>query len=498
MMDRHNVDCESGLLQGFRGGHTFQYKCNTPTSKHIKTFTRETSNTQNGGLTYLDRQYVHCPDNSFLSQFRVTSSNWWVVRFNFKCQEFEMKSMKCDTRYTKDDEEGDGIRYLDRHKMYCRDDEFLKGFGGNNPWCLKRNWVGWCTSQAFRWKYECCKAEQLDPTPMPISSPTKIPISHPTHKPISHPTNEPISDPTHEPVAHPTHSPTDHPVASPTDEPVSSPTLAPNPFPTMAPNRQEEIKLEQQQEAEAKAQIEILDEKKEEIVKEIEANKDKAADVEGEDEKKDALKEISILKEKLDVINSNLEVNQNILDAVVILEKEVAKGLICPFKFESGVTKLEIPTGCAFFGVVDANWSEQKIKNTPALYVCASETTPVELTTKDLLHYGLVKDSGKSDISMIQPGTHTTVKFYSKDNQAGDAGKFTDSTFKALFEYKYKSSSIEANDNVLSALITSTVAEKSVESCEELIFSDKMHLQVKLMEHVQSKTSNKSATKKNK
>jgi len=122
----------------------------------------------------------------------------------------------------------------------------------------------------------------------------------------------------------------------------------------------------------------------------------------------------------------------------------------------------------------------------------------LELTTKELKHYGLVKESGKSDISFIQPGVDSTVKFYSEDNQAGDAGKFTKITFEPLFEYKYKSSGKEANDNVLSAVITSDLAERSVETCEELKFSDKMHLRVELMEQVQSKTFNKSAAKKNK
>ena len=509
-MDRHNVDCESGLLKGFTGGSSFKYQCNTPISKHVKTYTRETQNSQNGGIVYLDRQYVNCPDNSFLSQFRLTSANWWVVRFNFKCLEFETKSVKCTTRYTGKDEEGDGIRFLDRHKVSCNDDEFLKGFGGDSPGCYKRNWFNVCVSEAFRFKYECCKAEQLDPTPMPISKPTQNPVADPTHKPISdptkepvaHPTSHPVADPTHSPtdhpVAHPTHSPTDHPVASPTDEPISSPTLAPNPFPTMAPNRQEEIKLEKQQEVEAKAEIEALEEKKDEVVEEIQANKEKIADAENEEEKKNAVKEISRLEGKLNVINSNIEVNQNNLDAVAILEKEVQKGLVCPFEFESGVTKLIIPSGCSFFGVTDVNWSEQKIKNTPALYVCTSEPSPLELTTKELKHYGLVKESGKSDISFIQPGVDSTVKFYSEDNQAGDAGKFTKITFEPLFEYKYKSSGKEANDNVLSAVITSDLAERSVETCEELKFSDKMHLRVELMEQVQSKTFNKSAAKKNK
>jgi len=148
--------------------------------------------------------------------------------------------------------------------------------------------------------------------------------------------------------------------------------------------------------------------------------------------------------------------------------------LICPFTFESGVTKIEVPDGCVFFGENDVNHHEQKKKSSPALYVCPMNT-PFHISAKDFESYGLVSGAETSHISMILPGGDVSVAFYSHDHQSGHSGSFTKRFNHPLFQYKYPKSSEFANDNVLSAVIGSTAYYVPLD-CEELQFSDKMHL----------------------
>ena len=149
--------------------------------------------------------------------------------------------------------------------------------------------------------------------------------------------------------------------------------------------------------------------------------------------------------------------------------------MVCPFTFESGVSEVKVPNGCVFFGVNDVNHEEQKAMSSPALYVCAPMDSPSDISAEDLKSYGLVSNGGKSLISMIQPGGSVTVEFYSGDHLSAHRGSFTLKKYNPLFEFKYPKTDEFANDNVLSARVTSTT--KFIPSaCEDLKFSEKMHL----------------------
>ena len=111
---------------------------------------------------------------------------------------------------------------------------------------------------------------------------------------------------------------------------------------------------------------------------------------------------------------------------------------------------------------------------TPALYVCADKHSPNLITSDIFKKYGLVTDI-KSKISMVKPGDSAKVEFYSHDDLKGSKGVFTRKTYKSLTTYYYKDNRESANDNVKSALVTSST-ESFPDSCKELKYSDKMSL----------------------
>ena len=153
---------------------------------------------------------------------------------------------------------------------------------------------------------------------------------------------------------------------------------------------------------------------------------------------------------------------------------DLGEGLICHFTFESGITKVEVPAGCVFFGETDINVAEQRTMITPALYICADKHSPNLITSDIFKKYGLVNDK-KSKISMIKPGGSAKVEFYSHDDLKGSKGTFNPKTYKSLTTYYYKTNRVSANDNVMSALVTSST-DTLPSSCKELKYSDKMSL----------------------
>jgi len=178
-------------------------------------------------------------------------------------------------------------------------------------------------------------------------------------------------------------------------------------------------------------------------------------------------------------------------------EEDGGSSLVCPFTFESGISKVKVPNGCVFFGVNDVNNEAQKAMSSPAVYVCAPMENPADVSAEDLKSYGLVSNGGKSLISMIQPGGSVTVEFYSGDHLSAHRGSFTLKKYTPLFEFKYPKTDEFANDNVLSARVTSTT--KFIPSaCEELKFSEKMHLVASASTKAASKKLSKLSSKASK
>ena len=354
-------------------------------------------------------------------------------------------------------------------------------------------WWGWSKCNKLRFKMTCCNVDENDPTPSPVSNPTPRPIADPTHHPVAHPTHkptdkpnaepthhpipnptekptreptlEPTHKPSHHPVAHPTHQPnaepTHHPIPNPTEKPtkeptleptykpshhpVAEPTLHPNAEPTLAPNPIVEEKLEKKLEKEGEKTIKEIQDKIQHDKDSIELQQDK-----------ESLKALEKVVDEIDKI------------------QEAREGLICHFTFESGITKVEVPAGCVFFGETDINVAEQKNMITPAAYICTDKHSPKLITSDIFKKYGLVTDK-KSLISMIKPGSSAKVEFYSHDDLKGSKGTFTYKTRESLTTYYYKDNRVSANDNVMSALVTSST-DTLPSSCKELKYSDKMSL----------------------
>jgi len=379
------------------------------------------------------------------------------------------------------------------------------------------------------------------PTDKPIAEPTHNPVANPTHQP----TDQPIADPTHKPVADPTHEPSKEPIAEPTKEPVAAPTSEPNAEPTFAPNVAKEVVLEANLlkeavtgEAEAQKDVaaaetklddiqsdlhvadvkvdeaektvndlkdsldahnkEIADakedmivsgentpegEKAEERLKDAEeaAKETKEEIKDAKDELADATKKFTGLIEEKDEVFVDMSASQdqvleniNVVANIKEIVEERMKELACPFTFKQGVSKVEVPPGCVFFAANDVSFSSQKKMNAPAVYICAMDSSPVVVSDIDFKKYNL-----GSSVSYIQPGDETKVTFSSNQDMKGQVATFTSKTHKPLNSFKYKDGTI-ANDRVKTATIESAT-DSIPESCDALIFSSKMKLNVDLM-----------------
>ena len=233
-MDRHNVDCGDLPIRGFRAGTSFQYECyEMKTGGRTSAYGYNSGFNSNGGIEYLDRHSLICPNDFLLNRFQMKSGMFNTVTFEFTCGSYNVKGYGCQDRYTDLNELGDGIRYLDRHWAMCRDNEAMRGFQGQTG-C--RDWQWWgCRSNGFRWRYFCCSADAFDPTPQPVPNPTMAPVADPTPVPTDKPVADPTQEPTSYPIADPTHAPTDAPVADPTKSPTHEPTHEPSPAPSLIP-----------------------------------------------------------------------------------------------------------------------------------------------------------------------------------------------------------------------------------------------------------------------
>ena len=212
------------------------------------------------------------------------------------------------------------------------------------------------------------------------------------------------------------------------------------------------------------------------LLKIVDQNDNVVGELEVDSEKISELKDIKLVDKHNNPIGDVFVDEEKMADALKDEDNYIQESgdLICPFTFESGVTKIEVPDGCVFFGENDVNHHEQKKKSSPALYVCPMNT-PFKISAKDFETHGLVSGAETSHISMIQPGGDVTVDFYSGNHQSGHSGSFTKRYYHPLFQYKYPKSSEFANDNVLSAVIGSTAYYVPLD-CEDLKFSDKMRL----------------------
>ena len=120
-----------------------------------------------GGIIFLDRISIYCPDDQFMTAWRpnqLGNDHW---QFIYNCSSFTTTYSQslCISKNTGYNDPGDNIIYLDRHSVSCG-----KGMG----------LVGWngATDQGpngfrFRFEYKCCAAIIPSiPTATPTFSPT--------------------------------------------------------------------------------------------------------------------------------------------------------------------------------------------------------------------------------------------------------------------------------------------------------------------------------------
>ncbi len=154
-LDRHELDCEKGVIQGFQlmsnGQISYKYKCKN--INNVDNSIRVTKQTQKNfihytGLAkivrpywsthYLDRHYVKCDDGFALQKFKLMRYGEEVY-YQFNCVRITNYG-NCQTVRT--DETLGGSKqgfnqnyhfltttnYLDRQKVYCAENQFFTGF----------------------------------------------------------------------------------------------------------------------------------------------------------------------------------------------------------------------------------------------------------------------------------------------------------------------------------------------------------------------------------
>ena len=171
-----------------KGPVHYEYSClQSQVGSRISAYGYNTGWQDAGGVISLDRQHVWCPDWYFLNSFSgATTWNWGTkFTYNFVCSNYPVSDYTCGDYYTRWNDPGSSIIYLDRHDVYCADGMALKGFEGQTQSC------GWWCSQ-FRYHFKCCSSNSFNPSPSPIANPSPQPISKPTQTPTLSPIAFPV------------------------------------------------------------------------------------------------------------------------------------------------------------------------------------------------------------------------------------------------------------------------------------------------------------------
>ena len=161
-LDRHDVRCGADeIMQSFklvRSGKKIKYvySCCKKTVQCTKQYMNNGYTADGAGsMVYLDRQNVKCPDNGFISQFKLNrKSGGGKYRYSYECcvaaGKKDVKSFS--TNFNDDGGRGNGrvgnALYLDRHNIKCPDLYSL------SQWKLKRNGAG----NKIRFDFTCVRS----------------------------------------------------------------------------------------------------------------------------------------------------------------------------------------------------------------------------------------------------------------------------------------------------------------------------------------------------
>jgi len=412
-LDRHLINCETDPLHGFRlhaedGKIQYKYDCYQHFERRLGAWGYNTGFQETGGIIYLERQKVLCPDNTFLNAFSGQSLNADTddpsFTYNFICSKYKVDNFQCETYTTNwhDDGSSHTLTSLSSHDVTCPDNSGLRGFEGESKSC---GW--WCT--VFRYKYTCCKASSVQPT------------FSPTHAPLA------------EPSMHPT------------KEPTLSPFIPPLPKGFSEADRKEFIEEIVIDEAPV---VPDIDTPKEVIIV------DPSIEPSGVLSKAESPLSPAVSEYKEEVKE---EMKQDPI-AQPTMSPTMKKALYCPKKFKKNDADF-VPSGCALFASNDIGWDE--FKETSAVYVCADAAVGVTKLTATVL-----KNYGFSDkLSIAKPGDDVTISLFS-GNLSGEKHDMTSHNYIPLTHFKFKNDKI-ANDDVKSVILTSK-SESTYAKCSDL------------------------------
>lgn len=158
-LDRHNVDCETEGLQGFKltrprwNQLSYNYQC-SKNQNYNSRFNKATGwNAEGGGANiFLDRHNVNCGAHP-LTRFKLQRNGRGRYRYDFQCARAKHKG-GCRKTATKMNDEGNWWNiYLDRHHPRCGRNEVMTQFK------LSRigNYGRSHPKGKFQYKYTCCK-----------------------------------------------------------------------------------------------------------------------------------------------------------------------------------------------------------------------------------------------------------------------------------------------------------------------------------------------------
>jgi hypothetical protein len=173
-LDRHNIDCGSNVLHGFKMQPDVSYQF---TCLSISTMPRLYQDHYDNGfhedhhLIYYDRQSVSCPSDRLMTHFYGRNSHG-NFGYGYYCAKHDWSHLSCSTHHTGYNEATDkSIVYLDRHDVTCPYSQGLQSFRGQG------------SGGQLRYEYTCCAINQHAPTAAPIASPTDSPTENPTFAP---------------------------------------------------------------------------------------------------------------------------------------------------------------------------------------------------------------------------------------------------------------------------------------------------------------------------
>lgn len=159
-LDRQSPNCGLFAMRSFHlvrnnGNDHVRYDiscCHLPKKLNCQTSTRHTAynNEGSGNMVYLDRHRVSCPYNGFLKHFHLNRNhNLDRYRYTYSCcipQSSQRSKMSCYTSKTRENNDGGGdMVYLDRHTPRCHFGFFLNRFELVRP-----------SSRTIQYKYRCC------------------------------------------------------------------------------------------------------------------------------------------------------------------------------------------------------------------------------------------------------------------------------------------------------------------------------------------------------